>query len=133
MPHVLLVDPALGPTIPGLRALLPEAAAIDIVTSFDDEELARLAADALVLVNSRRTVDSVTFALIERLPLSETLTRAGRFAPGEAANIIRFLNGEPVVDAVRGLRPLLDESFSPASTASDLERIDEMQPASKVG
>lgn len=134
MPKVLLTDPALEIMVGPLHTLLPSGVEFAAVTGFGDEEFARLAADADVLVNARRRIDAATLdmaprvgfvqlvgigfdtvdlaaaaaagvavaynpgvnavgvaeqtlmlmlALIKRLPLSDHVTRAGRFATAE--------------------------------------------------
>jgi phosphoglycerate dehydrogenase-like enzyme len=134
MVKVLLTDPALAALAGRFAERLPDGIEIVAVSSFDDDEFARLAADAEVLVNARRPIDAATLrlapqarliqaigvgidaidlvaaqaagvavaynpgvnrtgaaehtimlmlALVKRLPASDAITRAGRFAPGE--------------------------------------------------
>ncbi len=134
MVKILLTEPALASMAALLAERLPAGVEVVALTSFDDDELRRLGADATVLVNFRRPIDatalamipSVRFiqlagvgtntvdrtaaaaagvmvaynpgvnttgvaehavmlmlALIKRLPVSEHLTRAGTFAPGD--------------------------------------------------
>jgi phosphoglycerate dehydrogenase-like enzyme len=64
-PKVLLIDPALGPLVPRFAEQLPDGVAVAAVSTFDDAEFARLAADATVLVNARRIVDA---ALLQAAP-----------------------------------------------------------------
>jgi phosphoglycerate dehydrogenase-like enzyme len=58
MPKVLLIDPALAVATDRFRQILPASVEISATTSFDDDELARLAADADILVNARRRIDA---------------------------------------------------------------------------
>jgi phosphoglycerate dehydrogenase-like enzyme len=134
MAQVLLIDPALKSMTEAFRERLPASVAVAAISGFDDEEFARLAADAEILVNARRRVDAgllalaprarfvqmigigrdsidvaavraagisaaynpgvnavgvaeqtlmLMLALVKRLPYSEQMTRAGRFATGE--------------------------------------------------
>jgi phosphoglycerate dehydrogenase-like enzyme len=134
MVKVLLTEPAIAPLAGRIAAQLPADVDVVAVSSFDDEEFRRLAVDATILVNARRTIDATTLAmapsvrfvqligvgtdtidraavaaagvivaynpgvnttgvaehammlmlaLVKRLPVSEPLARAGRFAPGE--------------------------------------------------
>jgi glyoxylate reductase len=62
MPKVLLTEPALAGMAVRLRELLP-GVEVAVVGGFEDEELARLGADATVIVNARRRIDAVTLAL----------------------------------------------------------------------
>jgi phosphoglycerate dehydrogenase-like enzyme len=131
---VLLCDPALAALAERFSARLPDDVRVLAVGGFDDAEFARLATDAVVLVNARRPITAETLglapnvrliqsigvgidaidveaaraagiavaynpgvnrtgaaehtvmlmlALIKRLPVSEAVTRAGRFSPAE--------------------------------------------------
>jgi phosphoglycerate dehydrogenase-like enzyme len=131
---VLLTDPALAWLAGRFAERLPEDVEVLAVSGFDDEEFARLAAEAVVLINARRPIGPATLrlapkvrliqsigvgidaidvaaartagvavaynpgvnrtgaaehtvmlmlALIKRLPVSEGVTRAGRFSPAE--------------------------------------------------
>jgi phosphoglycerate dehydrogenase-like enzyme len=58
MIKVLLIEPALAGFAGQLAAQLPADVEVAAVTSFDDDEFRRLAADATVLVNARRPIDA---------------------------------------------------------------------------
>ncbi len=62
MVKVLLVDPALADLAGRFAERLPPGVEVAAVTSFDVEEFARVAADAVVLVNARRPIDAATLA-----------------------------------------------------------------------
>jgi glyoxylate reductase len=66
MPTVLITEPALAGMVVRLRELLP-GVDVGVVTGFGDDELERLGADALVLVNARRRIDGVTLGLAPRV------------------------------------------------------------------
>ncbi len=55
---VLLVDPALAMLVPRFVAQLPDDVEVAAVTTFETDEFARLAIDATILVNARRTIDT---------------------------------------------------------------------------
>ncbi len=67
MPKVLLIDPALAATVEPFRKLLPASVETAVTSSFTDEEFARLAADADILVNARRQIDAPTLAMAPRV------------------------------------------------------------------
>lgn len=66
MVKVLITEPALAGMAASLRAVLP-GVEVAVVGSFEDDELARMAADATVLVNARRRIDAATLALAPRV------------------------------------------------------------------
>src|SRR5918997_1631902 len=66
MPKVLLIDPALAVAVDRFREFLPASVEIAVTTSFDQDELARLAADAEILVNARRRIDAAMLAMAPR-------------------------------------------------------------------
>lgn len=66
MSRVSLIDPVLAPVAGRFRQLLPAAVEVDRVTGFDEEELARLAAEAEVLINARRRIDASLLAMAPR-------------------------------------------------------------------
>ena len=67
MPKVLLIDPALAVAVDRFRQTLPTTVEIAVTTSFDDDELARLAVDADILVNARRRIDAAMLAMAPRV------------------------------------------------------------------
>src|SRR5918993_5543500 len=67
MPKVLLIDPALAVAMDRFRQILPASVEIAATTSFDDDELARLAVDAEILVNARRRIDAAMLAMAPRV------------------------------------------------------------------
>lgn len=67
MPKVLLIDPALAVAMDRFRQTLPASVEIAATTSFDDDELARLAVDADILVNARRRIDAAMLAMAPRV------------------------------------------------------------------
>ena len=62
MTKILITEPALAGMVKPLQERLP-GVEIAIVTGFEDDELATLAAEADVLVNARRRIDARTLAL----------------------------------------------------------------------
>ena len=66
-PKVLLIDPALAVAVDRFRQILPASVQIAATTSFDEDELARLAADADILVNARRRIDGAMLAMAPRV------------------------------------------------------------------
>src|SRR5215207_9493558 len=67
MTKVLLIDPALAVGMDRFRQTLPALVEIAATTSFDDDELARLAADADILINARRRIDAAMLAMAPRV------------------------------------------------------------------
>ncbi len=67
MSKILLIDPALAVMVEQLRRLLPASIEIAVTTSFDDDEFARLAVDAEILVNARRRIDAAMLAMAPRV------------------------------------------------------------------
>jgi D-3-phosphoglycerate dehydrogenase len=67
MTKVLLIDPALAVAVDRFRQILPASVEIAVTTSFDHDELARLAADAEILVNARRRIDVAMLAMAPRV------------------------------------------------------------------
>jgi phosphoglycerate dehydrogenase-like enzyme len=67
MTKVLLIDPALAVGMDRFRQTLPASVEIAATTSFDDDELARLAADADILINARRRIDAAMLAMAPRV------------------------------------------------------------------
>ncbi len=63
MVKVLLVDPALAGLADRFAERLPADVEVAAVSSFDEAEFARLAADGVVLVNARRPIDAATLRL----------------------------------------------------------------------
>ena len=63
MSKVLLIDPALAVAADRFRHLLPASVEIAVTSSFENDELARLAADADILVNARRRIDAAMLAM----------------------------------------------------------------------
>jgi phosphoglycerate dehydrogenase-like enzyme len=66
MPKVLLIDPALAVAVDRFRQILPTSVEIAATTSFEDDELTRLAVDADILVNARRRIDTALLAMAPR-------------------------------------------------------------------
>lgn len=58
MPKILLTTPVPGPILAQFRNLLGERADFQVVTTPGDEEFARLAADADILINLSRPLDA---------------------------------------------------------------------------
>src|SRR5215218_7347977 len=67
MPKILLIDPALAMAVDRFRQILPASVQIAVTMSFDDDEFARLAADADILVNARRRIDATMLAMAPRV------------------------------------------------------------------
>ena len=67
MPKVLLIDPALSGMVELFRTVLPASIEIAVTTSFENEEFARLAVDADILVNARRRIDAAMLAMAPRV------------------------------------------------------------------
>src|SRR5688572_11133449 len=67
MPKILLIDPALALAVDRFRQILPASVEINATTSFDDDEFARLAVDAEILVNARRRIDAAMLAMAPRV------------------------------------------------------------------
>ncbi len=67
MSKVLLIDPALAVAVDRFRHLLPASVEIAVTSSFENDELARLAADADILVNARRRIDAAMLAMAPRV------------------------------------------------------------------
>jgi phosphoglycerate dehydrogenase-like enzyme len=67
MTKILLIDPALAIAVDRFREILPASVEIVATTSFDHDELSRLAADAEILVNARRRIDAATLAIAPRV------------------------------------------------------------------
>src|SRR5918993_31105 len=67
MPKLLLIDPALTAAVDPFRRGLPTSVEIAVTTSFDDDEFARLAADADMLINARRRIDAAMLAMAPRV------------------------------------------------------------------
>jgi phosphoglycerate dehydrogenase-like enzyme len=67
MSKVLLIDPALAVAVDRFRQFLPTSVEIAVTTSFEDDELARLAVDAEILVNARRRIDAAMLAMTPRV------------------------------------------------------------------
>src|SRR6266576_1883629 len=63
MVTVLLADPALAALADRFAERLPADVSVVAVTGFSDDEFPRLAADATVLVNARRPIDTATLAM----------------------------------------------------------------------
>ena len=101
MPKVLLIDPALVLLADAFRALLPETVEVAATATFDDEEFARLAVDADVLINARRPIDAATLAMAPRARFVQ-LFGVGRdtvdVAATAAAGVVAAYN--PGVNAV---------------------------------
>ncbi len=72
LPKVLVTEPAIAGKIDVLRDQLPGVDVV-VVSSFDDDEFARLAADAVILVNLRRRIDAGALALAPRVGLVQQL------------------------------------------------------------
>jgi phosphoglycerate dehydrogenase-like enzyme len=66
MSKVLLIDPALAVAADRFRHLLPASVEIAVTSSFENDELALLAADADILVNARRRIDAAMLAMAPR-------------------------------------------------------------------
>ncbi len=73
MVKVLLTDPALAALAGRFADRLPDGVEIVAVASFDDDEFARLAADAEVLVNARRPIDAATLRLAPQARLIQAI------------------------------------------------------------
>ena len=91
MASVLLIDPALAPLVSRFVEQLPDGVEVAAVTTFDDAELARMAADATILVNARRAVDAATFRVAPKVRLvqmigagTDPIDRAAAAAAGVA-------------------------------------------------
>jgi phosphoglycerate dehydrogenase-like enzyme len=67
MTTVLLADPALAHLAPRFAERLPEGVNVVAVTGFEDDEFARLGADATIIVNARRPIDAAALRLVPRL------------------------------------------------------------------
>lgn len=67
MPKVLLVDPFLAIEVDRFRRLLPDEVSLVAATSYDDDEFARLASDADILVNTLRRIDAATLNIAPRV------------------------------------------------------------------
>src|SRR5215207_9605009 len=67
MSKVLLIDPALAVAADRFRQTLPALVEIAATTSFENDELARLAADADILVNARRRIDAAMLTMAPRV------------------------------------------------------------------
>lgn len=97
MTKVVLIDPALANLRERFAERLPDDVEVVAVTSFDDAELAELAADATVLVNARRPIGPSTIAsapsvrFIQQIGVgTDTIDRA---AVGAAGAIVAFNPG----------------------------------------
>jgi phosphoglycerate dehydrogenase-like enzyme len=66
VPKVLLIDPALAVAVDRFRQILSTSVEIAATTSFEDDELTRLAVDADILVNARRSIDTAMLAMAPR-------------------------------------------------------------------
>ena len=66
MSKVLLIDPALAVAADRFRHLLPASVEIAVTSSFENDELTRLATDADILVNARRRIDAAMLAMAPR-------------------------------------------------------------------
>jgi len=96
MVKVLLTDPALAALLPRFAERLPDDVEIAAVSGFDDEEFARLAADARILVNARRPLGSAALAMAPEARLIQSIgvgidatssgCRPARPRPGRAAS-----------------------------------------------
>jgi phosphoglycerate dehydrogenase-like enzyme len=73
MDKVLLVDPALAGLADRFRERLPADVEVAAVTSFDDAEFARLAADATILVNARRPIGAATLVMAPEVRLIQAI------------------------------------------------------------
>ena len=73
MDKVLLVDPALAGLVDRFRERLPADVEVGAVSSFDNDELARIGADATVLVNARRPITAATLALVPSVRLIQAI------------------------------------------------------------
>jgi phosphoglycerate dehydrogenase-like enzyme len=72
MATVLMTEPALAAMAGPLMGLLP-GVDVAVAGGFEDEELARLGADAVVLINARRRIDAATLALAPRVRLVQLI------------------------------------------------------------
>jgi phosphoglycerate dehydrogenase-like enzyme len=91
MVKVLLIDPALAMLRDRFAERLPSDVEVAVVADFGDEEFRRLAADATVLVNARRPIDSSTLAMAPATRLiqmigagTDTIDRAAAASAGIA-------------------------------------------------
>jgi hypothetical protein len=73
MVKVLLTDPALAPLLPRFAERLPGDVEMAAVSGFADEEFARLAADARILVNARRPLGSAALAMAPEARLIQSI------------------------------------------------------------
>jgi phosphoglycerate dehydrogenase-like enzyme len=73
MIRVALVDPALARLAPRFAERLPPDVEVVAVRDFGEDELARVAAGATVLVNARRPIDAATLALAPDLRLIQAI------------------------------------------------------------
>jgi phosphoglycerate dehydrogenase-like enzyme len=72
MATVLMTEPALAAMAGPLMHLLP-GVDVAVAAGFEDAELARLGADAVVLINARRRIDAATLALTPRVRLVQLI------------------------------------------------------------
>jgi phosphoglycerate dehydrogenase-like enzyme len=72
MAKVLITEPALAGMAVQLREALP-GVEVAVMAGFEDEELARLGADADILINARRRIDARTLALAPRVRLVQLI------------------------------------------------------------
>src|SRR5689334_14308708 len=73
MDKVLLVDPALAGLAGRFAERLPADVEVAAVSTFEDEELARIGGDATVLVNARRPITAATLALVPSVRLIQAI------------------------------------------------------------
>jgi phosphoglycerate dehydrogenase-like enzyme len=73
MVKVLLTDPALAPLLPRFAERLPDDVEMAAVSGFDDDEFARLAADARILVNARRPLGPAALAMAPEARLIQSI------------------------------------------------------------
>jgi len=67
MSRVLLIDPILPPLIERLRPLFPTDAGFDVVPTYGEEDLARHAAEAEILLVLNRKVDARLLSFVPRV------------------------------------------------------------------
>jgi hypothetical protein len=58
MPGILLIDPIPAPLANRLRSLFPSTAPLEVVSSYGEEDLARLGTEAEILLVIHRKVDA---------------------------------------------------------------------------
>lgn len=67
MAKVLLIDPVMTPVADRFRQRLPTSVEVGVVASFENDEFAKMAADADILINARRRIDATLLTLAPRV------------------------------------------------------------------